>query len=104
MSLTALIERRPSVGILASMTGFAGSFMSFLQSASVLIGFIGACFGLLAGFYTWRIKKRHWDKVDRQDRLDKEAEDRVARQNAEAADRATRQANEAEDRIKRNTP
>ena len=102
MVVSDIIERYPHVGIVASITGSFVSFVSFLQEASVLIGFIGACFGLLAGFYTWRIKKRHWDKVDRQDRLDRDAEDRATRQANEAADRATRQANDQADRKTRN--
>ena len=102
MSFSTIIERYPHVGILASISGFVGSFVSFLQSASVVIGFIGACFGLVAGFYTWRIKRRHWEKIDREDRLQKEAEDRAGRQAADAEDRTTRQTNEAEDRKTRN--
>ena len=102
MAVTAFLEKHPHVGIMASMTGFAGSFITFLQSASVLIGFIGACFGLLAGFYTWRVKKRHWDMLDREDRLRKEREDRDNRILAEEQDRHTRQVNDREDRKERN--
>jgi hypothetical protein len=67
MTLSQFIERNPHAGIFASIAGFTGSFISFLQQASVVIGFIGAVFGLLAGVYTFRIKRRHWLTI-----LDKE--------------------------------
>jgi len=60
--LSDFIERKPHLGIIASVAGFASSFVSFLQAASVIIGFLGAVFGLLAGFYTWRIKRHQWQK------------------------------------------
>lgn len=63
MTFADLIERRPSFGIVASVTGFVTSAISWLQQASIVIGFLGACFGLAAGFYTWRIKRAHWHRV-----------------------------------------
>jgi Fe-S cluster biogenesis protein NfuA len=69
MALSDFIEHRPHFGIIASMTGGAVSLIGFLQEASVVIGFLGACFGLAAGYFTWRIKRRHWQRI-----LDKENE------------------------------
>lgn len=63
MLFADLIERRPGVGILASMAGFSTSFLGFLQEASIVIGFVGACFGLLAGYFTWRVKRAHWRRI-----------------------------------------
>ena len=62
MTLSDFIERRPHVGILASIAGFTGTFLTFLQDASIVIGFVGACFGLIAGIYTWKIKRHHWQR------------------------------------------
>ncbi len=64
MSIANLIERRPGVGILASMTGFSTSLLGLMQQASIVIGFLGACFGLIAGVYTFKIKKRHWERLN----------------------------------------
>ncbi len=98
MTFAELIERRPSVGIVASITGFSTSLLTLLQQASIVIGFVGACFGLCAGYYTFRIKRRHWERevsdAERADRRGKEAVDRKQRQDFEAKDRQTR--NDAE--------
>jgi hypothetical protein len=90
--ITGFLERRPGLGIFASIAGFAGSLVSFLQTMSVFIGFVGAIFGLLAGFYTYRIQRRRWDAIDR-----------ATRQQNDRDDRTTRQENEAEDRKQRNS-
>lgn len=62
--LTQFLERRPSFGILASFSGFGASLVSFLHNASIVVGFAGAVFGLLAGIYTWRIKRREWQRLN----------------------------------------
>lgn len=54
------LERRPGVGILASVSGLGASVVSWFQAASIVIGFVGAIFGLLAGYYTWRVKRQEW--------------------------------------------
>lgn len=61
--LSKFVCDRPALGITASISGFGVSVLSFLQNAGIVIGFLGAVFGLLAGFYTWRIKKDHWDHL-----------------------------------------
>lgn len=61
--IAALLERRPGVGIIASITGFSTSVITLMQQASIVIGFVGACFGLVAGYYTWRIKRAHWHRL-----------------------------------------
>lgn len=54
------LERRPGVGILASVSGLGASVVSWFQAASIVIGFCGAIFGLLAGYYTYRVKRQEW--------------------------------------------
>lgn len=61
--LVQFLERRPGFGIVASLTGLGTSILSWLHAASVIVGFAGAVFGLLAGFYTWRVKKREWERT-----------------------------------------
>jgi hypothetical protein len=63
MNFQVFIERRPVVGILASLTGFSTTIITLLQDASVVLGFLGAAFGLAAGYYTWRIKRAHWHRI-----------------------------------------
>jgi hypothetical protein len=58
------LERRPGFGIIASITGLGTSVLSVLHAASIVLGCGGALFGLLAGFYTWRIKKLHWERLN----------------------------------------
>ena len=58
-----LISDRPSLGIVASMTGFTASLLALLAQLSVVIGFLGALFGLAAGYYTWRLKREHWRRM-----------------------------------------
>lgn len=61
--LSKLVCDRPSLGITASISGFGVSLLTFLQNASIVLGFLGALFGLAAGYYTWRIKKDHWEHL-----------------------------------------
>lgn len=63
MCFNDFIERRPVYGILASFSGFGVTILTWLHAASVVLGFAGALFGFLAGFYTFLIKKSHWDKI-----------------------------------------
>lgn len=65
MSIAALIERRPGMGILASLTGLSTSILAMLQQASIIISFCGACLALVAGYYTFRIKRAHWLRVNK---------------------------------------
>ena len=68
-----LILDKPSLGIVASITGFTTSLLSLLTQLSVVIGFLGALFGLAAGYYTWRLKREHWHRLERE-RLNEENE------------------------------
>ena len=61
------LSRNPWTGILASISGFATSLVSILQMASVAIGLIGAVFGCAAGYYTYRIQKRKFERCDNPD-------------------------------------
>lgn len=61
--LSRWIEAKPYFGIFASLSGFGASVLSFFQSASIVLGFVGAVFGLLAGYYTWRVKREHWKRI-----------------------------------------
>jgi uncharacterized membrane protein len=64
----SFFSRHPSVGIVASVSGFVTSIASALQFAGVVIGLIGAVFGCAAGYYTYRIQKRKFDWGHRKDR------------------------------------
>jgi hypothetical protein len=66
--LVQFLERRPGFGIFASLTGLGTSILSWLHAASVVVGFAGAVFGLLAGFYTYRCKKREWERKSANDK------------------------------------
>ena len=68
-----LICDRPSLGIVASMTGFTTALVSLLAQLSVVIGFLGALFGLAAGYYTWKLKREHWHRLERE-RINEENE------------------------------
>lgn len=62
LTLAAFIEKKPHFGILASLSGFGVSLLSLLHVATIVLGFGGAVFGLLAGYYTYRIKRHHWER------------------------------------------
>ena len=68
-----LISDRPSLGIVASITGFTTTLVSLLAQLSVVVGFLGALFGLAAGYYTWKLKREHWHRLERE-RLNEENE------------------------------
>ena len=68
-----MICDRPSLGIVASMTGFTTALVSLLAQLSVVIGFLGALFGLAAGYYTYRLKREHWHRLERE-RINEENE------------------------------
>ena len=57
---------RPALGIVASISGFGASLLALLSQLSVVLGFLGAVFGLAAGYYTYRIKRAHWKKIQSQ--------------------------------------
>jgi hypothetical protein len=61
--LSKWICERPALGITASITGFGASILALLQDLSIVLGFLGAVLGFAAGFYTWRIKREHWNRV-----------------------------------------
>lgn len=62
-ALAEFLERRPHYGMLASATGFATALTSYLKIASPMLGLLGALFGLIAGYYTMRIKHAEWKKI-----------------------------------------
>ena len=68
-----LILDKPSLGIVASITGFTTTLVSLLAQLSVVVGFLGALFGLAAGYYTWKLKREHWHRLERE-RLNEENE------------------------------
>ena len=68
-----LISNRPSLGIVASITGFMTTLVSLLAQLSVVVGFLGALVGLAAGYYTWKLKREHWHRLERE-RLNEENE------------------------------
>ena len=68
MILETLLERKPSFGIVASISGFGASIMAYLQQISIILGFVGAVFGCAAGYYTFRVKKHQWERERQKDR------------------------------------
>jgi hypothetical protein len=65
MKFNSWLETRPSIGIVASLSGFTASLLAILQQISIILGLVGAIFGLLAGYYTWRVKREHWIRLSR---------------------------------------
>lgn len=63
LMLSRWIEARPSLGILTSFTGFGTAVLALMQYLSIFLGFLGAILGLVAGYYTLRIKREHWKRV-----------------------------------------
>lgn len=61
--LAEFIERRPSFGIVASAAGFGASLLSWINTATTILGFLAALFGFVAGFYTFKVKRAHWLKI-----------------------------------------
>lgn len=55
--MAEFLERNPVFGIIASAGGLAAPLMSWLQLIGLLLGLGGAFFGLLAGFYTWKLSR-----------------------------------------------
>jgi len=61
--LSKWVESKPYFGIIASVSGFGASVLAILKDLSVVLGFMGALLGLFAGYYTWRIKREHWNRI-----------------------------------------
>lgn len=61
--ITNFLERRPALGIFASFSGFGASVLSALKIISIIAGAGGAVLGLVAGYYTLRIKRAHWQRM-----------------------------------------
>jgi hypothetical protein len=61
--LSKYVEAKPALGIVASVSGFGASVLAVLQDLSIVLGFLGAVLGFAAGYYTWRIKREHWKRV-----------------------------------------
>jgi membrane protein DedA with SNARE-associated domain len=60
-SLLAVIpDKYPAVGLVVSTGGALTSVLAFTAHISVLIGFVGAVFGCIAGYYTMRCQMRKW--------------------------------------------
>ncbi len=57
-----LISQKPVFGYLFAAGGFFSGLLTWLQILTPAIGFIGACLGALAGFYTLLIKVREWKR------------------------------------------
>lgn len=61
--LHKFLERRPGLGIFASISGFAGSILAYMQQISIVLGFFGAIFGCVAGYVTMRVQLRRWKAI-----------------------------------------
>lgn len=61
--LSRWVEAKPYVGIFASFAGFTASVLAFLHAISIILGVLGAVFAVGAGYYTWRIKREHWNRI-----------------------------------------
>lgn len=60
--LQRFTERYPHFGMFASFSSFAASLLSFINVITPIIGFVAACFGLIAGYYSMRCLHRKWVK------------------------------------------
>ena len=58
--LHRVVDQYPHVGIFASLTGFVASLLSIINVLTPVIGFIAACFGAVAGYYSMRCLHRKW--------------------------------------------
>jgi uncharacterized protein (DUF2062 family) len=65
--LTNFVERFPHVSILASLSGCAASVLAIMKVLSVLLGVAGGVFSLLAGYYTFRVYYRKWQRAKAED-------------------------------------
>lgn len=68
------LERNPHLGIFASVAGFTTMLLSLVKVLSVLLGFGGAVFGFIAGYYTMRSAHRKWTKQKTEDALKRSGE------------------------------
>lgn len=61
-----LIANRPILGVALSGGGAVSAILTWLNILTPIIGFAGACFGLVAGFYTFRIQMYKWRELRKQ--------------------------------------
>ena len=73
--LQRFFERNWHVGIFASMSGFTISLLSLAKVLSVILGFGGALFGFVAGYYTMRSARRKWLRQKAEDAAKKAADE-----------------------------
>ena len=63
-NFVALLERRPSVGILASAGGNVLAWiLSHLGQVTTILGFFSALFGLGVAYLTFRVQLRRWQSI-----------------------------------------
>ena len=62
--MNMLISERPVLGIIGAVAGWVASVLSWIGYVTPLIGFAGAVFGLCAGYYTFRIKRAEWKRMN----------------------------------------
>jgi hypothetical protein len=59
-----LLERRPSVGILASfVSNIVAWFLAHLGQVTAVLGFFSAFFGVAVGYITFRIQLKRWLEI-----------------------------------------
>ena len=68
------LERNPHLGIFASVAGFTTMLLSLVKVLSVILGFGGAVFGFVAGYYTMRSAHRKWKRQKAEDALQRDDE------------------------------
>lgn len=68
------LERNPHIGIFASAAGFGTMLLSLVKVISVILGFGGAIFGFIAGYYTMRSAHRSWKRQKAEDAIKRASE------------------------------
>jgi hypothetical protein len=59
--ITNTLAAKPLVGVGTSIgTGILGTILTWIGVLTPLLGFVSVIFGLMAGYYTWRIQRRKW--------------------------------------------
>lgn len=72
MTATPMLEKHPSIGILASGVGAATSFSTVLDGVSSIIGVLAGLIGAGVGWYTLRIqRKKYLDSLITSGRVEK---------------------------------
>lgn len=65
-AIASFLSAKPQVGILTSFAGLGAAILSWLHILTIVLGFAGAVIGLIAGIYTFLIKRKEWKDLNKQ--------------------------------------